>query len=157
MFPQTLQTSANPMARWRIEQSAINNAIRRLRCRIAAAISGERPGLASEPDFRSLVEQIQTIDGQLRLHFQHTLEIYHSLGGELWCIEVESAKRIAMADQTHLLDRLQSLMARLSEIPSPIASMADAVDELEWIFDELDQHEECESDSFEWLLHSACD
>lgn len=151
----TLQTAANAIGQWRTEHSSINGAIGQLRRWIAEALRAE-PASWPEPLHGELAMRLRAIAESMRSHFQLTGEIYDALGAEFWCIEVESAKRIAAADHDHLLVRLDSLIARLCETPSTFASLADAVEELEWIFDQLDQHEESVSDSFEWLLLTDC-
>ncbi len=75
---------------------------------------------------------------------------------KLWCIEVQSAKRAAESDHSHLLGRLAFLTAKIDATQPLFETIDEANDQLEWFFDELDQHEERQADSFEWLLHSEC-
>jgi len=65
---------------------------------------------------------------------------------KLWCVEVESAQRQAAADQHHLLVRLEAFVMQLEQISPSFESFEQA----------LDQLEERESDSFEWLLQTDC-
>ncbi|MGV3486268.1 MAG: hypothetical protein ACO1RT_17750 [Planctomycetaceae bacterium] len=147
---ETLQIAADRVGQWRLEHASINHSIREAR-RWLAAVSPQKSDC-----HENLGTLLKTLDSQLRAHFRLAIEIYDAMAEELWCIEVESAKQIAIADQQHLLHRLDSLICCLLDVPSAYSSLNDAADELEWIFDELDQHEERESDSFEWLLLSHC-
>jgi len=147
---ETLQVTPDRVGQWRIDRASINHTIRDTRCWIAQAANHP------QPPFAELGSRLRALREQLESHFGAAIQIYTALAEELWCIEVQSAQQIAAADQTHLLRRLESLIIGVLSVPPAYATFADAVDALEWIFDELDQYEEREADSFEWLLASQC-
>ncbi len=150
VITESLPANGNSFTKWRAEQSALQNSIRQTRDWLGAALCCESP---SCPE---LIERVQGMATQLQSHFQLSGEIYDSLGESLWCIEVDSAKRQTQLDQQHLLDRLNLLVTTLQGAAPTPASFEAAADQLEWVFDELDLHEEREADSFDWLRHSRC-
>jgi hypothetical protein len=146
----TLQTSNAAAKQWHCGHHLVDEAIRRTRRWICEASQN------GTPSYRDLASQLRDFSAPLRAHFQQGNELYESLRQELWCVEVESAKRQAAADQHHLLVRLEAFVMRLEEVEPPFASFEHAQNQLEWFFDELDQLEERESDSFGWLLKNDC-
>jgi len=94
---------------------------------------------------------------QLRSHSEHGSELYDGLRESLWCIEVESAQRNAQADHSYLLGRLNAMAKPIEGTDAETISFQEATEQLEWFFDELDQHEEREADCFDWLLQTSCD
>jgi len=169
---QTLQTSARKPGQsqpgqsqpgqivrsWREQRSSIDTIVRETR-RWIVSMSPE----TSDPE-RELAAMMAEFAGSLRSHFDCGCELYDSLAEQLWCVEVELAKRTAQADHCHLLASLIGLTAKLQDAGSPdegfkgaVAGFLSSVEELEWFFDQLDQHEEREADSFEWLLQANCD
>jgi len=150
VFLETLPTQENANLQWRSELKAIRENVRDIRQWIASVSQ-----LAAAP-YQEFASRTQGLEGRIRSHFSLSSELYDSLRDELWCVEVEAAKGSSEADQKHLLGRLQSFVSRLSEESPSFESFADAADCLEWVLDELDQHQEQEADRFEWLLQSHC-
>ncbi len=106
--------------------------------------------------FGELATHLRDFNTLLRGHFTGAAEIFELMREKLWCIEVQSAKRAAESDHSHLLGRLAFLTAKIDATQPLFETNDEANDQLEWFFDELDQHEERQADSFEWLLHSEC-
>jgi len=150
LITATLQTNGDAANQWHSGRVLINEAIRRTRDWIRSESH------CGTPCYRDLASQLRDLSASLRAHFQHGNELYESLRQELWCVEVESAQRQKSADEHHLLVRLDAFIVSLEEVEPPFVTFEAAQDQLEWFFDELDQLEERESDSFEWLLQSGC-
>ncbi len=148
MSTQTLSRNREAVKQWHSEHAKVNGMIRETRRWIRESSQYGTPCL------RHLATRLRDFSGPLHAQFQGVDELYDSLGSERWCVEVESAQRQAAGDHQHLLVRLESFVSQWEAVTPPCASFEQAQDQLEWFFDELDQLEERESDSFEWLLQS---
>ncbi len=66
-------------------------------------------------------------------------------------VEVQAAQRQASRDHDQLLDRMDDLYEKLMQLEPPFASWQDAVQQIGWFMDMLEQHEEQESENIQWL------
>lgn len=152
---QTLQISApvpgESAQSWRTERATLDEAIREIRRWIKSAKTAE-PKPVDE-----LQGKLVDFSCCLRSHWEHGSELYDALRESLWCVEVESAQRNAQADYSYLLGRLNAITTPIEVTDSEPVSFQQMTEQLEWFFDELDQHEEREADCFDWLLQTSCD
>ena len=150
MSTQTLSRNSEVVKQWHSEYAKVDGMIREIRRWIRESSQYGTPCL------RQLAIQLRDFSAPLLTHFQYGDELYESLRLDRWCVEVESAQRQAAADHQHLLARLDAYVSQWEAVTLSPASFEQAQDQLEWFFDELDQLEERESDSFEWLLQTDC-
>lgn len=113
---------------------------------------------ASQPNrsVSELASCVSILANLLQTHFRCETETYEVLKAELGCVEVDTAKRQAEADQAHLLKRLAHVSDQLSSPQSDFALQASLIERLDWLFDDLDQHQERECESIEWLSQNGC-
>jgi hypothetical protein len=152
---QTLQASPPKPGEisqlWQSERVSLETAIRQIRHCVGSASS------ETDSSFRQLSDSVGDLALQLRCHFNRGSELYDAARERLWCVEVDLAKGNAQADHVYLLGRLERIAAGFQESDATFVSFGDAIEQLEWFFDELDQHEEHQAESFDWLLQTDCD
>jgi hypothetical protein len=136
---------------WRSGRAAIEETVRDTRRWIASVAS-----LTPAP-MGDLNTRLIGLEDCLRAHFEQGCHLYRSVSELLWCVEVDSALASAQADHDHLMGRLQLLALGLRQSASSPEAFQSYVEQLEWFFDDLDQHEEREADSLQWLLQSSCE
>lgn len=150
MINGTLQSTNGTHPHWQAERLSIEDNVRSIR-----AWAKDAASLATPP-MGQLGEKLCELADLCRSHFRREAQIYDQLQEELGCIEVEAAKRQAEADHRHLLERFDLLSNQLAGSRTPFANFEEACERAEWLFDDLDQHEEREAESIQWLSKNGC-
>jgi hypothetical protein len=148
----TLQSSGALFLQWRTERTRVVGQVASLRLVISQSSA------LSSKDIAELRSSVGVLAERMQSHFRSETETYDALREELGCIEVETAKRQAEADQVHLLSRLTRIREQLEGSREDVVGSFEAVTEkLDWLFDDLDQHHERECESIEWLSKHGCE
>ena len=106
------------------------------------------------PRFGETANRLQRLRERLKTHFKREDEI----GGELEelyagnSVELSAVCRQAQRDHSSLIERLDSLNARLDEVDPPFPSWEAAMEQFELFIVALEQHEDHELDSIEMLM-----
>jgi len=135
------------MSMWRAERIGIEKLISELR-------SAYPPRSQSSLSYALLQHFVRSLGSHLKGHFDRSSGVYTTIGEQSWCVEVDWAQRSANANHAHIIQRIERLESQ-ADAADPFA-MAGLIEQLEWLFDELDQHEEREAESLEWLLQIQC-
>jgi hypothetical protein len=147
----TAHSSGALFSQWRKDRGQVIEMVRRTRLCIPPSVA------YSVENVDALATCARRLLELLRVHFQRENEVYDALRHELRCVEVDTARRQAEADQLHLLNRLSMVCEQLEVAPDDLSSWDVAKEKLDWLFDDLDQHQERECESIEWLTQSGCD
>lgn len=104
------------------------------------------------PHFGEAGSRLTQLRERLVKHFQVEDQIAVELcEARPTCPERQAAKRQASRDHGQLLDRVDDLIERLSQLEPPFDSWQQAVYEIGLFIDALEQHEEQESENLQWL------
>jgi hypothetical protein len=147
----TLLSSGALFSQWRTQRDCVDAQIAALRRVIAQSAAAPGQNLAE------LASCARALADRMRDHFRSEAETYEALKEELGCVEVDTAKRQAEADQVHLLARVTLICEQLEGSHAELAVSPEAmIEKLDWLFDDLDQHQERECESIEWLSQHGC-
>ncbi len=103
------------------------------------------------PRFGELAERLRHLRDRMLQHFDREDKLGEEMHLSHACVEVEATRRRAASDHLHLTERLDRLIAKLSELDPPFNSFQQAIDEVSLFVDAFEQHEEEESQGLTWL------
>lgn len=150
MTNATVQSSSALFSQWRKDRAKVEEQVRNIRQALA------QPLASSDKSTEDLASRLSGLSEQITAQFRCENDVYEALKEELGCIEVDTAKRQAQADQKHLTHRLSLICDQLGDSSSPDIVWEVVSEKLDWLFDDLDQHQERECESIEWLTQNGC-
>ncbi len=106
------------------------------------------------PHFGETAARLRPLRDRLVVHFKHEGEMIANLAQHYPTPspEIEAVQRQARRDHEVLLERLDSLIGRLGNPVPPFESWQAAIAEVGAFLDELEQHEEQETESIQMLM-----
>lgn len=109
------------------------------------------------PRFGELAARLSLMRQRMKQHFDREEVLGNDLQQASDCLEVKTTRRRSINDHQHLTQRIDDLIARLSELEPPFDSFQQAIDQVGLFVDAFEQHEEQEAQGLQWLTHYNSD
>ncbi len=109
------------------------------------------------PRFGELAARLSLMRQRMKQHFDREETLGEDLQQVSDCLEVKTTRRRAINDHQHLTQRIDDLIAKLSELEPPFDSFQQAIDQVGLFVDAFEQHEEQESQGLQWLTNYNSD
>jgi hypothetical protein len=109
------------------------------------------------PRFGELAARLDAMRQRMRKHFDREEILNDDLQRSSDCLEVKTTRQRSLSDHHHLTQRIDDLIARLSELDPPFESFQQAIDQIGLFVDAFEQHEEQEAQGLQWLTHHNSD
>ena len=106
------------------------------------------------PHFGETATRLRPLKQRLFVHFGREIELISKLAMHYRSPspEIEAVRKQSIMDHDQLMERLDDLIDRLSQLEPPFQSWTEAMDEVGLFLDAIEQHEEHESDSIRMLM-----
>lgn len=109
------------------------------------------------PRFGELAARLSLMRQRMKQHFDREETLGRDLQQVSDCLEVKMTRRRAISDHQHLTQRIDDLIAKLSELEPPFESFQQAIDQVGLFVDAFEQHEEQEAQGLQWLTNYNSD
>lgn len=109
------------------------------------------------PRFGELAARLNSMRQRMKQHFEREESIGDDLQRASDCVEVKTTRQRAISDHQHLTQRVDNLIAKLSELDPRFASFQQAIDQVGLFVDAFEQHEEQEAQGLQWLTNYNSD
>jgi hypothetical protein len=109
------------------------------------------------PRFGELASRLDLMRQRMKQHFDREEALSDDLQQASDCLEVKTTRRRAINDHQHLTQRIDDLIAKLSELEPPFDSFQQAIDQVGLFVDAFEQHEEQEAQGLQWLTNYNSD
>jgi hypothetical protein len=109
------------------------------------------------PRFGELAARLSSMRQRMKQHFDREESLGDDLQQASDCVEVKTTRQRAINDHQHLTQRVDDLIAKLSELDPPFASFQQAIDQVGLFVDAFEQHEEQEAQGLQWLTNYNSD
>jgi len=109
------------------------------------------------PRFGELAARLSQMRQRMKQHFDREESLGDDLQQASDCLEVKTTRRRAINDHQHLTQRIDDLIAKLSELEPPFDSFQQAIDQVGLFVDAFEQHEEQEAQGLQWLANYNSD
>lgn len=109
------------------------------------------------PRFGELAARLSLMRQRMKQHFDREEALGDDLQQASDCLEVKTTRRRAISDHQHLTQRIDDLIAKLSELEPPFDSFQQAIDQVGLFVDAFEQHEEQEAQGLQWLTNYNSD
>lgn len=109
------------------------------------------------PRFGELAARLSLMRQRMKQHFDREEALGDDLQQVSDCLEVKTTRRRAISDHQHLTQRIDDLIAKLSELEPPFDSFQQAIDQVGLFVDAFEQHEEQEAQGLQWLTNYNSD
>lgn len=103
------------------------------------------------PRFGELAARLSLMRQRMKRHFEREESLGDDLQQASDCVEVKTTRQRAINDHQHLNQRIDDLIAKLSELEPPFDSFQQAIDQVGLFVDAFEQHEEQEAQGLQWL------
>ena len=109
------------------------------------------------PRFGELAARLSLMRQRMKRHFEREESLGDDLQQASDCVEVKTTRQRAINDHQHLNQRIDDLIAKLSELEPPFDSFQQAIDQVGLFVDAFEQHEEQEAQGLQWLTNYNSD
>lgn len=109
------------------------------------------------PRFGELAARLSQMRRRMKQHFDREETLGDDLQRASDCLEVKTSRQRAANDHQHLTQRIDDLIAKLSELEPPFESFQQAIDQVGLFVDAFEQHEEQEAQGLQWLTNNNSD
>jgi hypothetical protein len=109
------------------------------------------------PRFGELAARLSSMRQRMTQHFEREEALGDDLQQTSDCVEVKTTRQRAINDHQHLIQRVDDLILKLSELDPPFASFQQAIDLVGLFVDAFEQHEEQEAQGLQWLTNYNSD
>jgi iron-sulfur cluster repair protein YtfE (RIC family) len=134
---------------WRDEHAELVRSIREITMWL-----GEVAALQDSP-YAELTERLTAFRHRMLRHFEREDVMGADMQEVYGCVEAEANSRRAEGDHHHLINRVDTLIAKLTSSRPAFDSFQDAIQQVSLFVDAVEQHEEEESQGLQWLSSPA--